>query len=448
MIEQCVGTISTCIMLNGSPGDVFSPQRGLRQGYPLSPYLFILCMKTFSRSLLQAEHNNLIHYIKINEYCPAISHLFFADDCLIFAKAYNKEARNLMNIIDKFSTFSGQSINYQKSGIAFSKGVPNQLKNEISNILNIKKLAINDNYLGVPLLLQRNKTQSFRPLLDMGIKIIKKYVVWDVGDGSDIQIWKHIWIPSISSNVPSHFSSTNMITVSQLIDDDTKSWNLQTLNALFDNHTVNAIISIRIPFSGKDCLRWIVWSSANPSLMSTISNVVSFQDWIISLFQVSNTTNNDIVLQLSAFIMWHIWKCRCKKVFEAYQETQSEVVYLIKSEYSTWNNFLSTNSTPVVSNIRPAMSRWKKPDNPYMKINWDAAFDEVTKNVGIGLISRSFAGVTDGARYCRDKALDPEQAEAKAQLDAALWGGSKGYQNVHLEGVCLNVVNALNGSLD
>ncbi|XP_026451251.1 uncharacterized protein LOC113351494 [Papaver somniferum] len=114
MIEQCLSTVSTSIMLNGSPGEVLKPQRGLRQGDPLSPYLFILCMDSFSRALLNVEHSGSIHGMKM----------------------------------------------------AFGPKVPNSVKNGISNILHIKKMTLNDKYLGVPLLIQKNKMQTFGGLLD------------------------------------------------------------------------------------------------------------------------------------------------------------------------------------------------------------------------------------------------------------------------------------------
>ncbi|XP_026420439.1 uncharacterized protein LOC113316486 [Papaver somniferum] len=166
MIEQCISTVSTSILLNGSLGNVFYPQRGLRQGDPLYPYLFILCMEAFSRGLRTAEGNNEIYGFKATKNCPPISHLFFADDFLIFIKARNKDARNLSTFIDQFSKFSGQAINFENSALAFSPKVTAAVKNEIANTLRIKRMSLNEKYLGVPLLLQKRKYSSFVHLLD------------------------------------------------------------------------------------------------------------------------------------------------------------------------------------------------------------------------------------------------------------------------------------------
>lgn len=77
MIFECISTVSTSSLLNGLPGETFKPERGLRQGDPLSPYLFIVCMESFSRALLQAENGNHIHGIQMNQNFPSIFHLFF-----------------------------------------------------------------------------------------------------------------------------------------------------------------------------------------------------------------------------------------------------------------------------------------------------------------------------------------------------------------------------------
>ncbi|XP_026417281.1 uncharacterized protein LOC113312760 [Papaver somniferum] len=65
LIHQCISTTSMAVLVNGSPGKFFKPSRGLRQGDPLSPYLFLFCMKALSRYLTHAETQQQIHGIKI-----------------------------------------------------------------------------------------------------------------------------------------------------------------------------------------------------------------------------------------------------------------------------------------------------------------------------------------------------------------------------------------------
>lgn len=68
LIMRCIMSVSFSILINGSPGSSFSPSRGLRQGDPLSPYLFLFCAE---------ESNSLFHGAKVCKDSPSISHLFF-----------------------------------------------------------------------------------------------------------------------------------------------------------------------------------------------------------------------------------------------------------------------------------------------------------------------------------------------------------------------------------
>jgi hypothetical protein len=83
-ILNCVTTVSFSPLINGKPSPTFFPQRGLRQGDPLSPYLFILWDNVLSGLINQAQNNKIIHGIKIAHGAPEISHLLFADDSLFF----------------------------------------------------------------------------------------------------------------------------------------------------------------------------------------------------------------------------------------------------------------------------------------------------------------------------------------------------------------------------
>lgn len=87
MISQYISTSSFSILLNGSPFCFFKPHRGLRQGDPLSPFLFILVMEGLTRLIAKAKNDNRMHGIKIARQAPPITHLLFADDLMVFFRA-------------------------------------------------------------------------------------------------------------------------------------------------------------------------------------------------------------------------------------------------------------------------------------------------------------------------------------------------------------------------
>jgi endonuclease/exonuclease/phosphatase family metal-dependent hydrolase len=147
-ILKCVSTVSFSILINGSPTSAFYPQRGLRQGDPLSPYLFILCDDVFSALIAKAHSNKLIHGIKIAPKAPEITHLLFADDSLLFCRANEDESNQIKAIISTYQQASSQLVNYNKSEIIFSKKVTQASKSTILNILLMPMVDHFARYLG------------------------------------------------------------------------------------------------------------------------------------------------------------------------------------------------------------------------------------------------------------------------------------------------------------
>ena len=117
---NCVTSTSFSMLINGKPYGMIAPTRGLWQGDPLSPYLFLLCAKGFTSLLHKAKMEGHIHGVVICRRAPKISHLLFADDSLLFCQASEKETQEVFEILKLYTKASGQCINMEKSSVYFS----------------------------------------------------------------------------------------------------------------------------------------------------------------------------------------------------------------------------------------------------------------------------------------------------------------------------------------
>jgi hypothetical protein len=97
------------MLINGSPFGFFSSSRGLRQGNPLSPILFVFVMEALSRMISAAVRGGLLDGFKIGD--VDFSHLLFADDTLIFCSAHSSQLRNLQSLFLLFEAASGLKVN-------------------------------------------------------------------------------------------------------------------------------------------------------------------------------------------------------------------------------------------------------------------------------------------------------------------------------------------------
>ncbi|XP_075504621.1 uncharacterized protein LOC142542059 [Primulina tabacum] len=110
LIMRCISSVVYSIRVNQALYGKIRPQRGIRQGDPLSPYLFTICAQGLSTILTQAEHVSLFQGVKIASNCPSISHLFFADDSLIFFRALDTECLHIKKCLQIYEKASGQLI--------------------------------------------------------------------------------------------------------------------------------------------------------------------------------------------------------------------------------------------------------------------------------------------------------------------------------------------------
>jgi len=129
LIMLCVETISFSIVVNGNIYGFFQGKNEVRQGDPLSPYLFISCMEYLSRMFKIASMNS---YFRFHPKCRplGINHLTFADDIILLSRGDRQSVAYLYQQLISFRNISGLTINREKSSIYFG-GVEEQMKQVI-----------------------------------------------------------------------------------------------------------------------------------------------------------------------------------------------------------------------------------------------------------------------------------------------------------------------------
>ena len=131
--------------------DSFQPSRGIRQGDPLSPYLFILCMEVLGFLIHDKCDSHLWNPVKASREGPAFSHLFFADDLILFAKADLKNCHSFKEVLDILVMLLGQKVSPIKYKVYFSQNVSEDLKSSLCDILGFHSTTNLGKYLGFPL---------------------------------------------------------------------------------------------------------------------------------------------------------------------------------------------------------------------------------------------------------------------------------------------------------
>ena len=166
LIMFCVSTSSLSLVWNGVRLPSFQPNRGLRQGDPISPYLFVLCMEKLSAMILEKVELGLWKPVRISRDGLGISHLLFADDLLLFTEAKMSQINLVMQVLKEFEDLSGLAVNLDKSKAMVSKMVPRQKRLRLAAASSISFAGYLGNYLGFPLIQGRMKKADFQFLLD------------------------------------------------------------------------------------------------------------------------------------------------------------------------------------------------------------------------------------------------------------------------------------------
>ncbi|XP_021994181.1 uncharacterized protein LOC110890840 [Helianthus annuus] len=204
-IMACVASTSFSLAINGNHFGYFKGRRGLRQGDPMSPYLFTMVMEVLT--LILNKHVAISNDFRFHNKCEKqkIINLCFANDLFLFARGDHKSAGVIMATINEFRSLSGLVPSMTKSTIFFGN-VTDQAKARILSIMSFEEGALPVRYLGVPLISTRLKYKDCKRLVEsMEARITDwkaKYGMWCFlwSQGNNIKgkaklRWKRVFLP-------------------------------------------------------------------------------------------------------------------------------------------------------------------------------------------------------------------------------------------------------------
>jgi hypothetical protein len=202
LIHSCVSSPTFSVVINGQPFQKFRGSRGIRQGCPLSPYLFVLAINELSIALQHAMSQSCLAGIKLGQNCPSIHSLLFADDLLVCGQATIQEAMKMKDILQDFCQRSGQTPNWAKSGIIFSKHVSPAISQAITQIFPVMPIDNNFVHLGHPLILPaKERASAYNFVLDKFKSKLSTYKAGKLSHAARLELIKSIFasIPAMSN---------------------------------------------------------------------------------------------------------------------------------------------------------------------------------------------------------------------------------------------------------
>ncbi|GKU93956.1 hypothetical protein SLEP1_g7505 [Rubroshorea leprosula] len=303
-MKECLSSASFSILVNGSPTPEFKMQRGLRQGDPLSPYLFLIAAEGLHALLYEAERKNLLEGVDINENL-SISHLQFVDDTVLIGDASLKSIRAFKFLLRWFEMVSGLKINFGKNilyGINTeervcldkSKGglsIPNlALRNSTllgkwwckfydddENGKLWKKIIVSKHYEGAPIDSITNTIHSrlsplWKDILSIGRDDERASAcfidgfIQKLGDGSKTRFWKDVWLGNspLMVDFPRLFNLTRSkdLLVADLKQPNIDGWAFQWRRPPFGRELdelgvlENILEKVFIPYDRADQVTW------------------------------------------------------------------------------------------------------------------------------------------------------------------------------------------------
>ena len=207
LIYACISS-PTFLIINGQPSHKFKSYRGIHQGCPMSPYLFVIAINELSLCLNDALAAHQLQGILLGPNCPPIHSLLFVDDLLVCGKAIVHEAASMAQIIHHFCSVSGQTPNWAKSAIIFSAHVNHATIQEIKQMFPVSNMDSTFTHLGHPLILPaKNRAAAYNFVLDKFMNKLPAYKANLLSHAARLEL-----IRSVFSTIPVYYMANILFT--------------------------------------------------------------------------------------------------------------------------------------------------------------------------------------------------------------------------------------------
>lgn len=203
-ISACIQSARFSCSANGAASSYFTSHKGIRQGDPLSPYLFIIFQQLFTNIVTQFVQQGKLQPFRYKNF--EVSHLLFADDIIITAKASRNSVQAIKEALQLFSDISGQTINHAKSKLYFPGQCSAAWKTEVATSLNIQEGPLPITYLGSFISSSKLPSMYQHRIVN---KVLDQFHSWASSRVS--QAGRIVQINAITNSMPIHSLATSWV---------------------------------------------------------------------------------------------------------------------------------------------------------------------------------------------------------------------------------------------